>query len=48
MHNAHLELSALEELRVLSKIFADCVVPQEYGIDETDKRQIGAKMCNGR
>lgn len=47
IHNGHLALSSLEELRALCKKFADCVVPQEYGVDETDKRQLGSKMCNG-
>jgi inositol hexakisphosphate/diphosphoinositol-pentakisphosphate kinase len=47
IHNSHLGLTSLEELRVLCKLFADCVVPQEYGVDEADKRQLGSKMCNG-
>lgn len=46
IHNGHLGLTSLEELRTLCKFFADCVVPQEYGVDETDKRQLGSKMCN--
>ena len=47
IHNHHLGLDTFDELRQLSKKFADCVVPQEYGIDETDKRNLGSKMCNG-
>lgn len=41
-------LTSLDELRVLCKQFADCVVPQEYGVDETDKKHLGSKMCNGK
>lgn len=36
----------LNELYRVSKLFADCVVPQEYGITSTDKRSIGRKMCH--
>jgi hypothetical protein len=46
LHNSHLDLPGTEELYELAKDFADCVVPQEYGIDATDKRTIGAKMCH--
>jgi inositol hexakisphosphate/diphosphoinositol-pentakisphosphate kinase len=37
--------SGTQELLRLSRDFADCVVPQEYGIDEADKRHIGSIMC---
>ena len=46
LHNSHVPLNGIEELFHLSMAFADCVVPQEYGIHEVDKRFIGAKMCS--
>lgn len=46
LHNSHLGIECLDELYRLSKVFADCVVPQEYGIDVKDKRVIGSKMCH--
>ena len=45
LHNSHLNLEGMNELFHLSMAFADCVVPQEYGIHETDKRTIGSKLC---
>jgi inositol-hexakisphosphate/diphosphoinositol-pentakisphosphate 1-kinase len=51
LHNSHLLFSPspplpLNELYQVSKLFADCVVPQEYGITNSDKRSIGRKMCH--
>jgi len=46
LHNAHLNLTGLEELHALSKALENCVVPQEYGSDRTEKRTIGGKMCS--
>eukprot|EP01038_Epipyxis_sp_PR26KG_P004216 gene4216-5991_t len=45
LHNSRLQLSGMEELFKLATSFENCVVPQEYGIDQFDKRYIGAKMC---
>jgi len=45
LHNSHIKLEGMEELNRLSMNIADCVVPQEYGIDKTDKRIIGSKTC---
>jgi inositol-hexakisphosphate/diphosphoinositol-pentakisphosphate 1-kinase len=46
LHNYHLGMTVMEELFRVSELFADCVVPQEYGIDENEKRTIGVKMCH--
>jgi inositol-hexakisphosphate/diphosphoinositol-pentakisphosphate 1-kinase len=45
LHNSHIGESILPELFGIVQLFADCVVPQEYGIDDADKRFIGSKMC---
>ena len=45
LHNHQLGLEGMEELFHLSLALADCVVPQEYGINESDKRIIGSKLC---
>ena len=45
LHNASLALEGMDELYELSMAFADTVVPQEYGIDEQEKRIIGSMMC---
>lgn len=45
LHNFHVAREVLEELFHMADLFADCVVPQEYGITAADKRVIGAKMC---
>ena len=42
IHNAHLKLDGLEELYILSKELADCVVPNEYGTHPISKLRIGA------
>ena len=46
LHNHALGLQDMEELYELSMAFADTVVPQEYGIDEVEKRIIGSMMCS--
>lgn len=33
LHNSHLGLRGMEELHDWAKFFADCIVPQEYGVD---------------
>lgn len=33
LHNWHLGLKGMDELSDLAKNFADCIVPQEYGVD---------------
>jgi hypothetical protein len=33
LHNWHLGLKGMDELHDLAKHFADCIVPQEYGVD---------------
>lgn len=45
LHNSHCKFSVMEDLFEKSKLFAECVVPQEYGIDLPEKRAIGLKMC---
>lgn len=34
LHNSHLGLRGMEELHDWAKFFADCIVPQEYGVDK--------------
>ncbi len=46
LHNSHLSLMHLPDLYEISKTLADCVVPQEYGIDVDEKLLIGSKMCS--
>ncbi len=46
LHNSHLSLLHLPSLYDASQILADCVVPQEYGIDVGEKLVIGSKMCS--
>jgi inositol hexakisphosphate/diphosphoinositol-pentakisphosphate kinase len=45
LHNSSLPIDGMIELFQLSMALADCVVPQEYGIHENDKRVIGSKLC---
>jgi inositol hexakisphosphate/diphosphoinositol-pentakisphosphate kinase len=48
LHNPHLcsaLLTGMYELHSLAKAFENCVVPQEYGTDEAEKRHLGSKMC---
>ena len=47
IHNAHLKLNGLEELYILSKELADCVVPNEYGTHPISKLRIGATIAGG-
>jgi len=47
LHNPHLGLTeTLSKLYELAKDFADCVVPQEYGVTIEEKRGIGSRMCH--
>ena len=46
MHNNNIGLTGLNELYVLARRFADVLIPQEYGIDENTKVQIGQKIAN--
>ncbi len=46
LHNSHISLVHLPDLYEISKTLADCVVPQEYGIDVDEKLLIGSKMCS--
>jgi inositol hexakisphosphate/diphosphoinositol-pentakisphosphate kinase len=46
LHNSHLVLRGINELYHLADAFENCVVPQEYGTDQTEKRYIGSKMCS--
>ncbi len=46
IHNSHISLVHLPDLYETSKTLADCVVPQEYGIDVDEKLLIGSKMCS--
>uniref|UniRef100_A0A7S1UJP9 Inositol hexakisphosphate and diphosphoinositol-pentakisphosphate kinase n=1 Tax=Phaeomonas parva TaxID=124430 RepID=A0A7S1UJP9_9STRA len=47
IHNMKiLQLKNTGELLELAHTLADCIVPQEYGIDEHSKRIIGAKTCD--
>jgi hypothetical protein len=45
LHNWHLGLHGTDELHELAKHFADCIVPQEYGVDKEEKRILGSHMC---
>eukprot|EP00607_Mallomonas_marina_P002301 CAMPEP_0182439744 /NCGR_PEP_ID=MMETSP1167-20130531/86622_1 /TAXON_ID=2988 /ORGANISM="Mallomonas Sp, Strain CCMP3275" /LENGTH=857 /DNA_ID=CAMNT_0024633507 /DNA_START=2282 /DNA_END=4855 /DNA_ORIENTATION=+ len=45
LHNHHLHMDGIEELCELARDFSEAIVPQEYGIDKTDKRVIGCKAC---
>jgi hypothetical protein len=38
----------MDELADLAKNFADCIVPQEYGVDKEEKRILGSHMCQVR
>jgi hypothetical protein len=44
LHNWHLGLQGMDELHDLAKTFADTIVPQEYGVDQEEKRILGSHM----
>jgi hypothetical protein len=35
----------MDELHELAQHLADCIVPQEYGVDKEEKRILGSHMC---
>lgn len=45
LHNAHLHLTEVRELLDIASSLAHALVPQEYGIDVTEKIHIGSAMC---
>ncbi|KAK9917336.1 hypothetical protein WJX75_003277 [Coccomyxa subellipsoidea] len=44
IHNSELGLT-LKPLYMVAKQLADCVIPNEYGIDPAGKMRIGSKIC---
>lgn len=46
IHNSHLKIVGIEELYYVTREFADCVVPQEFGIFRKDKRILGSTVCS--
>uniref|UniRef100_A0A7S4GK18 Inositol hexakisphosphate and diphosphoinositol-pentakisphosphate kinase n=1 Tax=Eutreptiella gymnastica TaxID=73025 RepID=A0A7S4GK18_9EUGL len=45
IHNKHLGLD-MERLYYVSRKLANCVIPNEYGVDAESKRRIGARICS--
>ncbi|KAL5976672.1 Inositol hexakisphosphate and diphosphoinositol-pentakisphosphate kinase vip2 [Asimina triloba] len=45
LHNAHLNLEGLDELFKVAQLLADCVIPNEYGINPKQKLKIGSKIA---
>ncbi|KAM1009576.1 hypothetical protein FF1_044994 [Malus domestica] len=45
LHNAHLNLEGLDELFKIAQLLADGVIPNEYGINPTQKLNIGSKIA---
>ncbi|PQQ06741.1 inositol hexakisphosphate and diphosphoinositol-pentakisphosphate kinase 2 isoform X1 [Prunus yedoensis var. nudiflora] len=45
LHNAHLNLEGLDELFKVAQLLADGVIPNEYGINPTQKLKIGSKIA---
>ncbi|KAJ1285668.1 hypothetical protein BS78_03G295200 [Paspalum vaginatum] len=45
LHNSHLNLTGLSELFKVSKLLADGVIPNEYGINPKQKLKIGSKIA---
>ncbi|AES77306.2 putative phosphotransferase with a phosphate group as acceptor [Medicago truncatula] len=45
LHNAHLNLEGLDELFKVAQALADGVIPNEYGINPSQKLKIGSKIA---
>ncbi|XP_009396950.2 inositol hexakisphosphate and diphosphoinositol-pentakisphosphate kinase VIP2 isoform X2 [Musa acuminata AAA Group] len=45
LHNAHLNLEGLAELFKVAQLLADGVIPNEYGINPSQKLKIGSKIA---
>ncbi|CAM0883363.1 unnamed protein product [Alopecurus aequalis] len=45
LHNSHLNLNGLHDLFKVSKLLADGVIPNEYGINPKQKLKIGSKIA---
>ncbi|XP_047310855.1 inositol hexakisphosphate and diphosphoinositol-pentakisphosphate kinase VIP2-like isoform X2 [Impatiens glandulifera] len=45
LHNAHLNLEGLDDLFKVAQLLADGVIPNEYGINPTQKLKIGSKIA---
>ncbi|ONI19333.1 hypothetical protein PRUPE_3G272600 [Prunus persica] len=45
LHNAHLNLEGLDQLFTVAQLLADGVIPNEYGINPTQKLKIGSKIA---
>lgn len=43
VHNSHMGLTRLHDVYGLSKVLANAVVPNEYGITDKQKLSIGSK-----
>eukprot|EP01138_Halocafeteria_seosinensis_P009466 gb/GECG01009674.1/.p1 GENE.gb/GECG01009674.1/~~gb/GECG01009674.1/.p1 ORF type:complete len:1580 (+),score=253.46 gb/GECG01009674.1/:1-4740(+) len=46
LHNQHIGLEGMQEIYFLTRAFADIIIPQEYGITASDKRDISADICH--
>ena len=46
LHNRHIGLDGMEDIYFLTRSFADIIIPQEYGITSSDKREISADICH--
>ncbi|KAF3772276.1 Inositol hexakisphosphate and diphosphoinositol-pentakisphosphate kinase [Nymphaea thermarum] len=45
LHNSHLNLESLDELFKVAQLLADGVIPNEYGINPSQKLKIGSKIA---
>ncbi|CAN6440302.1 unnamed protein product [Victoria cruziana] len=45
LHNSHLNLEDLDELFKIAQLLADGVIPNEYGINPSQKLKIGSKIA---
>ena len=45
LHNYHVPVPEIQSLYYVTRDFADCVVPQEFGIHQKDKRILGSNVC---